>query len=151
MKFANKMLSFILISAFAVSDLSAAPRTPIGGIIVKGGKNPGGQMLVRATTDSNGSFTVNFTEGGEYSVEFERPNAGKNSGGKVDAEMQLDYTMQTSAKSAGRRSFSNKTGKDATIITVPEGGAIIKGTLRSSGSFQAPKAVPKAITQSGIK
>ncbi|MES2760554.1 MAG: T9SS type A sorting domain-containing protein [Bacteroidota bacterium] len=34
------------------------PGTPIGGIIVKGGKNPGGQMLVQTTTDAAGNYTL---------------------------------------------------------------------------------------------
>lgn len=35
-----------------------APGQPIGGIIVKGGRNPGGQMLVQTTTDVNGTYTL---------------------------------------------------------------------------------------------
>jgi hypothetical protein len=35
------------------------PGTPIGGIIVKGGKNPGGQMFVQTTTDANGDYSLN--------------------------------------------------------------------------------------------
>jgi hypothetical protein len=36
-----------------------APGNPIGGIIVKGGKNPGGQMLVQTVTDdATGSYTL---------------------------------------------------------------------------------------------
>lgn len=34
------------------------PGTPIGGIIVKGGKNPGGQMFVQTTTNGNGVYTL---------------------------------------------------------------------------------------------
>jgi hypothetical protein len=34
------------------------PGNPIGGIIVKGGKNPGGQMFVQTTTNSNGTYTL---------------------------------------------------------------------------------------------
>jgi hypothetical protein len=34
------------------------PGTPIGGIIVKGGKNPGGQMFVQTTTDAAGNYTL---------------------------------------------------------------------------------------------
>ena len=34
------------------------PGTPIGGIIVKGGKNPGGQMFVQTTTDALGNYTL---------------------------------------------------------------------------------------------
>ncbi|MCC6180566.1 MAG: T9SS type A sorting domain-containing protein [Bacteroidia bacterium] len=35
-----------------------APGQPIRGIIVKGGRNPGGQMLVQTTTDVNGTYTL---------------------------------------------------------------------------------------------
>lgn len=34
------------------------PGTPIGGIIVKGGKNPGGQMFVQTITDAAGNYTL---------------------------------------------------------------------------------------------
>lgn len=34
------------------------PGTPIGGIIVKGGKNPGGQMLVQTITATDGTYTL---------------------------------------------------------------------------------------------
>ena len=34
------------------------PGTPIGGIVVKGGKNPGGQMLVQTITDAAGQYTL---------------------------------------------------------------------------------------------
>lgn len=36
----------------------SAPGNPIGGIIVKGGKNPGGQMFMQTVTDVNGSYTL---------------------------------------------------------------------------------------------
>jgi hypothetical protein len=34
------------------------PGNPIGGIIVKGGKNPGGQMFVQTTTAADGTYTL---------------------------------------------------------------------------------------------
>lgn len=37
---------------------TAAPGQPIGGIIVKGGRNPGGQMFVQTITSSNGTYTL---------------------------------------------------------------------------------------------
>lgn len=36
----------------------AAPGNPIGGIIVKGGKNPGGQMFVQTVTDTAGAYIL---------------------------------------------------------------------------------------------
>jgi hypothetical protein len=35
-----------------------APGGPIGGIVVKGGKNPGGQMLVQTITNASGQYTL---------------------------------------------------------------------------------------------
>lgn len=35
-----------------------APGNPIGGIIVKGGRNPGGQMLVQTVTAADGTYTI---------------------------------------------------------------------------------------------
>ncbi len=35
-----------------------SPGNPIGGIIVKGGKNPGGQMFVQTITDTTGAYTL---------------------------------------------------------------------------------------------
>ncbi|MES2567028.1 MAG: GEVED domain-containing protein [Bacteroidota bacterium] len=35
-----------------------APGSPIGGIIVKGGKNPGGQMFVQTVTDTSGYYSL---------------------------------------------------------------------------------------------
>lgn len=35
-----------------------SPGQPIGGIVVKGGRNPGGLMFVQATTDANGTYTL---------------------------------------------------------------------------------------------
>ncbi|MDF2452277.1 MAG: hypothetical protein K0S26_1781 [Bacteroidota bacterium] len=37
---------------------TAAPGNPIGGIIVKGGKNPGGQMFVQTMTDTSGAYVL---------------------------------------------------------------------------------------------
>ena len=44
---------------------------PIGGIIVKGGKNPGGQMRT-TTTDENGEFEFTDLEEGSYSLSIEQ-------------------------------------------------------------------------------
>jgi hypothetical protein len=45
----------------------AVPGTPIGGIIVKQGRNPpGGQTLVLTTKDADGKFTIIPSQGGDY-------------------------------------------------------------------------------------
>jgi hypothetical protein len=58
-------LSGHIYEAFGFGQKSASddfkplvPGNPIGGIIVKGGKNPGGQMFVQTTTAADGSYTL---------------------------------------------------------------------------------------------
>ncbi len=40
------------------TNQTSAPGQPIRGIIVKGGRNPGGQMFVQTTTSTNGTYTL---------------------------------------------------------------------------------------------
>jgi hypothetical protein len=49
-----------------------APGNPIGGIIVKGGKNPGGSMMV-ITANDNGEFELNGIEAGDYKFTITAP------------------------------------------------------------------------------
>jgi hypothetical protein len=51
----------------------AMPGSPIGGIVVKGGKNPGGNMLV-ITTDQNGGFELTGLETGSYQFRLTAPD-----------------------------------------------------------------------------
>lgn len=57
----------------------ASPGSPIGGIVVKGGKNPGGNMMV-VTTNDNGEFELNGLEAGDYKFIVTAPEqpAGKS-------------------------------------------------------------------------
>jgi hypothetical protein len=59
-------VSLITTNVFA-SAAMAVPGTPIGGIIVKQGRNPpGGQTLVLTTKDADGKFTIIPSQGGDY-------------------------------------------------------------------------------------
>jgi hypothetical protein len=64
-----KKIAFLTLAMFSLAAV-AAPGGSIGGIIVKGGKNPGGQMMVLGTTDANGKFDIKLAEGGDYRLEF---------------------------------------------------------------------------------
>jgi hypothetical protein len=159
MKFttARSIASAILV--FVTHAVLAAPGTPIGGIIVKGGKNPGGQMLVLATTDAGGNFTIEFTEGGEYKLEFEAKSA-KEFGERVKAGMQMDYVIKTKENLAGTDSqrqasemsrhtpFHNKIENARVVVTVPHGGGAIRGVLQALNPSGSP--AEKAIDQSGV-
>ena len=57
--------------------------TPIGGILVKGGKNPGGQIYGQVTTDANGNYSlgglpVNTGLGDEYFILVDIPGLDTN-------------------------------------------------------------------------
>lgn len=54
----------------------AKPGNPIGGIIVKGGKNPGGNMLV-VSSNENGEFELNGLETGEYQFVLSAPESSQ--------------------------------------------------------------------------
>ena len=137
----------------------AAAGTPIGGVIVKGGKNPGGQMHVLATTDAAGRFKVTFTEGGDYTLEFVA-RASEGSDARIGTGMQVDYAfralreppVESRAKAAEvsrPTPFHNKIENNQTVITVPPGGGEISGMLQSmSPSVEQP--AERSINESGV-
>lgn len=56
-----------------------APGGPIGGIVVKGGRNPGGQMFVQTTTNSAGQYTLTgLPIGNDYFVFVDIPGLDTN-------------------------------------------------------------------------
>lgn len=59
-----------------------APGQPIGGIVVKGGKNPGGSMFAQTTTDANGTYTLsglpNNLAGQHYFILVDIPGLDTN-------------------------------------------------------------------------
>jgi hypothetical protein len=59
-------------------NMMARPGQPIKGVIVKGGKNPGGNSL-NLITDKNGEFTFNVQEAGEYKLQITTPLANGKS------------------------------------------------------------------------
>ena len=150
-----KLVSLLTLAVVSIAAV-AAPGNPIGGIIVKGGKNPGGQMLVLATTDSKGRFDIAFSEEGEYRIEF---GVGANATlREAPIEVRLDYVVtpmccrsQSKPTDASRTTIlSNKFNNAPLLIVVPKGGADISGTFHSAANKKGP-AAGKGITQSGIK
>lgn len=60
------------------AGMMASPGTPIGGIVVKGGKNPGGNMF-SLSSNENGEVTFSVTEPGAYKLQITVPEtAGKS-------------------------------------------------------------------------
>lgn len=94
------------------SDLVSG--NPIGGIIVKGGKNPGGNFIT-AVTNENGEFEFTATEAGNYKFSISSPEPQ----GKSISEKGLKRTEVVAMAKPGN----------------PIGGIIVKGGKNPGGSF----------------
>lgn len=135
--------------------LAAKPGSPIGGIVVKGGKNPSpgnGWGAINVISDENGEVTFNVTEPGEYKLQITAPEPN---GKTVDARPKADRksinekgvraSMPTNSKR--RRVEVLKSNKNA-----PQGKSINEKGV--SGSKSQPKAKQKTQvdkTTSGLK
>ncbi len=152
----TKHIAFLILAVLSLSAV-AAPGTPIGGIIVKGGKNPGGQMLMLGTTDANGKFDVKIAEEGEYKLEFVAPN--KVAPGALEAP-GIDYMMQAAVQPGEGRDTApasrpvkvSSTLKNAELLlTVPKGGAAVRGVLyEPRGAAGVNPLSERAINENGV-
>ena len=160
MKFPVARLLVAITLLYFSNAALAAPGTPIGGIIVKGGKNPGGQMRALATTDATGKFKIEFVEGGDYKLEFEG-RSRKDFGERVKAGLQVDYVMKSSdeiaadakpeaANMSRHTPFHNKLERARMVVTVPTGGGEIRGVLQSLDASSPDHAAERAINESGV-
>ncbi len=150
---AARVLLVVSLLAFA-STLLAAPGRPVGGVIVKGGKNPGGQMRVMATTDAAGKFSVRFAEGGEYTLEFDA-RSSRSLEERVRPGLQVEYVVQRNggsaaerrqqAASAGRHTpFQHRLENARMVVTLPKGGGELRGVLQAlpaSDTAQASRSI----------
>jgi len=151
---------------------------PIGGIIVKGGKNPGSSMI-SVTTNSKGAFEFTALEDGNYLFTVIAP--GQTNTAQNDSTTQQNETKKGNPLyEAGGQSSSNpmfRTGAFVAHPGNPIGGIIVKGgknpggntltiTTNSDGTFRlngikagnyrfiimAPTEPPaKSINEKGIK
>ncbi|WP_411280018.1 hypothetical protein [Gemmatimonas sp.] len=153
-----------VLSLLAVTVVSVAaaptPGGPIGGIIVKGGKNPGGQMLVLDTSDTKGKFSIAFAEGGEYRVEFSG-KAPSTVGERQPADVRLEYVMKandarvarsqaTDSGVRGTARFASSLRTAQLLVKVPNGGAEISGALYASVVIDVVAPAERAINESGV-
>lgn len=69
------------------SAMNARPGNPIGGLTIKGGKNPGGQMLTK-TTNNQGEFEFLNLEPGNYRFDIEQKVF-------INSEVQIELTTKT--------------------------------------------------------
>ena len=151
-----KLVSLLTLAVVSIAAV-AGPGEPIGGIVVKGGKNPGGQMLVLATTDSKGRFDIAFPEEGEYRIELGM-GAKTTLREAPTGEARLDYVVtpmccrsQAKPTDASRTTILSNNLKNARLlIVVPKGGADISGAFQSAATKKGPTA-NKGIQENGIK
>lgn len=152
--------------------------SPIGGITVKGGKNPGGSMMT-ATTNSKGEFEFAATEDGNYLFTVTAPEQTSSSQGDSTTR-QNDTKKENPLYEAGGQSSSNPMNRTEAFVASPGspiGGIVVKGgknpggstltiTTNNDGTFQlngikagnyrfvitAPAQPPaKSISEKGIK
>jgi hypothetical protein len=93
----------------------AMPGSPIGGIVVKGGKNPGGNHIT-ALSDNNGEVLLNNLEAGNYLFRLSPP--------ELPAEKSINEKGVKRSESATMARPGN-----------PIGGIIVKGGRTPGGSF----------------
>lgn len=89
------------------------PGSPIGGIVVKGGKNPGGNMNL--ISNSNGEVSLNNLEKGEYLFQLSETKTA----GKSISEKGIKRVENAAMAKPGN----------------PIGGIIVKGGKNPGGSF----------------
>ena len=108
-----------------------APGNPIGGIIVKGGKNPGGSFI-STSTNSNGEFEFTATEPGNYRFSISDPEPQ----GKSISEKGLKRTE--AAKQTQGKTFGEKVSQGmatARVAGTPIGGIVVKGGKNPGGNL----------------
>ena len=156
MKFSSAtIISFLTLAVVSFAAV-AAPGTPIGGITVKGGKNPGGQMLVLGTTDTEGKFKIKFVESGDYKLEFvgkanKSPVARDTDGVRLEYAVRAVADTQKLATAPSHTArFANNLGNAKLLVTVPKGGAEITGVLQTTSAVEASPMAARAINESGV-
>jgi hypothetical protein len=153
-----KIVAILLLAVVATSAL-AAPGQPIGGIVVKGGRNPGGQMLVLGTTDTKGAFKVKFADGGEYQLDF-GDGAGKGLTARDAGDVRLDYAVranvdavgETKSRSSGPSLSARFPGNSIccrVLLSVPKGGAEVSGILQAMSADLRATGI-KGINEAGM-
>lgn len=95
--------------------VSAKPGNPIGGIIVKGGKNPGGSMMV-ITSNDKGEFELKGLQTGNYQFTLTTPET-------------------TEGKSISEKGLKRNETAEAAKPGSPIGGIVVKGGKNPGGNM----------------
>jgi hypothetical protein len=108
------------------TSLVYSPGNPIGGIIVKGGKDSGGN-LIQLTTNNSGEFEFTIKEAGDYNLSFLAPQ------GKSISEKGLKRSDMALATSDVQTTAD--VGTLAARPGSPIGGIVVKGGKNPGGSM----------------
>jgi len=109
--------------------------SPIGGITVKGGKNPGGSMMT-TTTNGEGEFEFTATEDGNYLFTVTAPEHTGASQGDSSTRPN-DAKKGNPLYEAGGQSGSNPMFRSGAFVASPGqpiGGIVVKGGKNPGGS-----------------
>lgn len=115
------------------ASLTYSPGNPIGGIIVKGGKNPGGSMMT-VTTDNKGQFELTIKEAGNYRFVLTAPRDAALQGKSISEQgvKKSENPLYTGSGQTGNNPLHN-----AFVASPgnPIGGIIVKGGKNPGGSM----------------
>lgn len=130
--------------------LVAAPGSPIGGIVVKGGKNPGGNMLL--ITDENGGFELTGLETGSYEFKLTAPDEAQAKSINEKGVKRSDASAATTPDQSQGKSINEKGVKrvDASAFAKPGspiGGIVVKGGKNPGGGMTNLKVDEKGTIQ----
>ncbi|MGN6292108.1 MAG: MSCRAMM family protein [Chitinophagaceae bacterium] len=116
-------------------DIQALPGTPIGGIVVKGGKNPGLRDMI-AVSNENGEITFPIKEAGEYSFQVITPDTqGKSISSKGVMGNPPKQNKRTGRTYTGGRKNEVSDQDIQALPGTPIGGIVVKGGKNPGGNL----------------
>ena len=92
---------------------AAKPGTPIGGIVVKGGRNPGGQMKI--ISDNNGEFTFTNGEAADFKFTIETPETTADNGNTGRPGEPIGGIIVKGGRNPGGQMFTTTTNGNGDI------------------------------------
>jgi len=129
----------------------ALPGSPIGGIVVKGGKNPGGNSI-NVTTDENGEVVFPVTEPGEYTLQLTTSETQGKSINEKGVKRSESARPGSPIGGIVVKGGKNPGGNMISVISNNDGEFELNGL--EAGNYQFNLVVPdgeKGISEEGVK